>query len=290
MFERSIDTFLLQVVMRYGTEGREILTEFRNKDILDTINSMSEETLKLFSYKIDENLSKTKIFLDWFIRNDYLVKEERFDYDTFYHNCYQSISNLLNENKSADARYEVLKYQKIIENIRANIKTASDIKGVFTTTYQVKDELKLTEVQKIYQFKKYIENYFKKLVKDCGFDVDISIITEDILMLVDYILNGLGCEDILSKLSFVNGEESLLATLKNYEDEFKEILGNLAFDKNNNFVILTNKFEREELDIYLFVIEGLEKTKKVNETNLIDSIFNFNNPSLQKKNPNLIGE
>ncbi len=288
MFEQSIDTFLLQVVMRYGTEGREILTEFRNKDILDTINSMSEETLKLFSYKIDENLSKTKIFLDWFIRNDYLVKEERFDYDTFYHNCYQRISNLLNDKKSADARYEVLKYQRIIENIRANIKTASDIKGVFTTTYQVKDELKLTEAQKIYQFKKYIENYFKKLVKDCGFDVNVSIITEDILMLVDYILNGLGCEDILSKLSFVNGEESLLATLKNYEDEFKEILGNLAFDKNNNFAILTNKFEREELDIYLFVLEGLEKTKKVNETNLIDSIFN--NPSLQKKNPNLIEE
>ena len=272
MFEQSIDTFLLQVVMRYGTEGREILTEFRNKDILDTINSMSDEDLDSFLKLISVNLFMTEHVLNWFIEKESLHSERRFDYDTFYHSCYQKISDLLKENNLDDARYYAIIYKKMIENIRANIKSASDIKGVFTTTYQVKDELKLTEAQNIYRFKKSLQDYFSKIVKDYGFDADVSIITED----------------ILSKLSFVNGKEGLLATLKNYEDEFKEILGKLAFDKNNNFAILTNKFEREELDIYLFVLEGLEKTKKVNETNLIDSIFSTKNSSLQKKNPSTI--
>ena len=117
MFEQSIDTFLLQVVMRYGTEGREILTEFRNKDILDTINSMSDEDLDSFLKLISVNLFMTEHVLNWFIEKESLHSERRFDYDTFYHSCYQKISDLLKENNLDDARYYAIIYKKMIENI-----------------------------------------------------------------------------------------------------------------------------------------------------------------------------
>lgn len=291
MFEQSFVALKMQVKEKYGSDGVEILKEFRNKEILNVIESMSDDELALFYLKIEENLSKTETLSDSCIRNGFLKEEERFDYDSFYHNCYQKLAGLINKKDDSESKYVALQYKNIIENIRANIKSVDDIKKCFTTTYEVKDEIKLSSAEKIYNFKKCIEKYFRKLVKDYGYDkeVEVEITLDDILMLVNGILNGLD-EDFLSKFSFVSNQDGLLSCLRSFEEEFKEILIKLAFDENNNFIILTKNYTRKELEIYLYVMEGLSKTQPVKEENLLDTIFKNedtkNNPSLRINNSN----
>lgn len=100
IFEMPFVSLKTKIIGKYGVKGAKILLEFRNKEILDTINSMSDEELETFYYVIEENLSKTKILVDWLLRNASLLKEERFAYDDFYHTCYKKIANLLSNNET----------------------------------------------------------------------------------------------------------------------------------------------------------------------------------------------
>lgn len=290
MFEMPFLSFKTQVIGKYGLKGIEILKEFRNKEILDTINSMSDEELETFYHIIEENLSKTENALNWCIKNGFLPDEERFDYDSFYHNCYVKLARLIEKNDFQESKYEAINYKRIIENIRANIKSASDIKNSFNATYKVKDDRCISFLKEFYPHKeyiqKYIENYFKKLVNECGFEIEVIITDADILMLIQAALSGFIKIDVLSKLSFVNKQENLLNSLRNFEEEFKEILISLTFDRNDRF-IPSEDLSEEELEIYLFVIEGLEKTKSVKEEDLLNSAFENEStkesPFLQKR-------
>lgn len=284
MFEQSYETLKMQVAIRYGNDGSKVLQEFHNNEILDIITHMSNEEFEVFYQIITKNFIKTEQLLDRCSLSNFVGEEERFDYDSFYHNCYQKLAKLINDKKYTESKELVMIFRKLITNIKTKIKSPSNIKECLTSTYKVKDKRKVDLAKKIYQFKLQIENYFKRLVRDYGFDTETVITAHDILLLVDYLLNSVSGEDILSQLSFVNGNENLLNSLRNNEDEFKEILGKLAFDENNNFVILTKYFEKEELEIYLYVLQELDKTKKVDERTLLDSIFSGQNLSLQKKN------
>lgn len=282
MFEQSYETLKMQVAIRYGSDGSKVLQEFHNNEILDTITHMSNGEFEVFYQIITKNFIKTEQLLDRCSLSNFVGEEERFDYDSFYHNCYQKLAKLINDKKYTESKELVMVFRKLITNIKTKIKSPSNIKECLTSTYKVKDKRKVDLAKKIYQFKLQIENYFKRLVRDCDFDIEVVITVDDVLMLVDYLLNSVVGEDILSQLSFVNGNENLLNSLRNYEDEFKEILGKLAFDENNNFVILTKNFREEELEIYLYILQELDRTKKVDEKTLLDSIFSDQNLSLQK--------
>lgn len=164
----------------------------------------------------------------------------------------------------------------MIDEIKASIKAPSDVREWFLATYKVKNSKYISFLKEFYPRKeylgKYIEKYLQKLVKECGFEIEVVITEADILNLLRLALNRFDGKDVFSKLSFVNKDEKILNCLRNFEEEFKEILINLIFTKDNIFVAFED-FDEEELEISLAVMEELTKTKSVNESNLLDTIF-----------------